>query len=186
MNMSAVKLPLIELAAGALDTNTGLDNQQVNPSSLMAYLGIRGIGRNPIGTGRITRQFNATDVLSYFDIYKNYYANTQEANGYIIHKNPEIIAENISTVSYKENGTTAVNIPQGNTNLATFGKLLSNNTLEYIRVNYSGSQDTNNIILYIWRYSERTKTETIERVLINDILTNRTTGTGNYEFSGIS
>lgn len=84
LNMGNIKLPQIELEANKLDTSNLLsnpiENQQINQSSLLAYLGIRGLGNSSIDT-RIKRRFNALPVLSYWDIYKNYYANKQEKIG---------------------------------------------------------------------------------------------------------
>lgn len=183
MNMSQVKLPQIELAAGKIDTTKSYDNQQVNPSSLMAYLGIRGIGR-PVGSAtKVTRKFNACDVLSYFDVYKNYYANTQETNGYIISKSAQLIAENVTTIQGKKNSVAVGTIPQYNTNPVTYSLDLDNNTLEYVKVNYNTAQGTNNIVLLVWSYGERSNQEYVERMLIDDVLGGKTTGTLNYEYS---
>lgn len=60
------------------DTNRG----QVNPSSLLAYLGIRGFGRSRINSH--VRKFPAIFNLAYWDIFKNYYANKQEENAYVV------------------------------------------------------------------------------------------------------
>ena len=62
---------------------------QVNPSCLLAYLGIRGYANTPSsGTGVINK--NALPILTYFDIFKNYHANTQEENFYIIGTSPKL------------------------------------------------------------------------------------------------
>ena len=56
---------------------------QVNPSCLLAYLGIRGFANMEGPTTKIVSK-NALPILAYYDIFKNYYANTQEENFYII------------------------------------------------------------------------------------------------------
>lgn len=89
LNMSDIKLPQIKV-----DINNKIDvptventNSQVNPSCLLAYLGIRGFGNN-INTDNATISVPieklAIPLLGYYDIFKNYYANTQEEDFYII------------------------------------------------------------------------------------------------------
>lgn len=83
LNMSKVLLPQFRVSTAIAsiyenDTNRG----QVNPSSLLAYLGIRGFGRSK--TNSNTRKFPAIFNLAYWDIFKNYYANKQEENAYVI------------------------------------------------------------------------------------------------------
>lgn len=83
LNMSKVLLPrfLVHTANTSIykdDTNRG----QVNPSSLLAYLGIRGFGFSDVN--QYTRSFPAIFNLAYWDIFKNYYANKQEENAYVI------------------------------------------------------------------------------------------------------
>lgn len=83
LNMSKVLLPQFRVSTAVTsiyenDTNRG----QVNPSSLLAYLGIRGFGRSR--TNSNTRKFPAMFNLAYWDIFKNYYANKQEENAYVI------------------------------------------------------------------------------------------------------
>lgn len=53
-------------------------------SSLMYYLGMSGVGRSVTDSGNITRKINALPMLAYYDIFKNYYANKQEENAYVI------------------------------------------------------------------------------------------------------
>lgn len=83
LNMSKVLLPCFGVSTAIAsiyenDTNRG----QVNPSSLLAYLGIRGLGRSK--TNSHIRRFPAMFNLAYWDIFKNYYANKQEENAYVI------------------------------------------------------------------------------------------------------
>lgn len=83
LNMSKVLLPQFRVRTAIAsiyenDTNRG----QVNPSSLLAYLGIRGFGRSETNT--YVRRFPAMFNLAYWDIFKNYYANKQEENAYVI------------------------------------------------------------------------------------------------------
>lgn len=83
LNMSKVLLPrfLVYSANTSIyenDTNRG----QVNPSSLLSYLGIKGFGRTKVN--QYTRSFPAIFNLAYWDIFKNYYANKQEEYAYVI------------------------------------------------------------------------------------------------------
>lgn len=83
LNMSKVLLPQIEVYSANTsiykkDTNRG----QVNPSSLLSYLGIKGFGYSV--TNQYLRRFPAIFNLAYWDIVKNYYANKQEENAYVI------------------------------------------------------------------------------------------------------
>ena len=86
LNMAQVKLPQIKVTLkNEYDTVTTEEEQwnQVNPSCLLAYLGIRGFA-NISTTGPKSISKNALPILAYYDIFKNYYANTQEENFYII------------------------------------------------------------------------------------------------------
>lgn len=91
LNMANVKLPQIELYATSFIPQDApdLDNSQINPSALLSYLGIRGVGLADPGEPDVTRKFNALSILAYWDTYKNYYANKQEEIGACIH-NPGV------------------------------------------------------------------------------------------------
>lgn len=83
LNMSKVLLPCFQ----AVSTNTSIyendtNKGQVNPSSLLSYLGIKGFGRSNVN--QYMRRFPAIFNLAYWDIFKNYYANKQEENAYVI------------------------------------------------------------------------------------------------------
>lgn len=83
LNMSKVLIPqfMVNTANTSIyenDTNRG----QVNPSSLLSYLGIKGFGYSSVN--QYTRRFPAIFNLAYWDIFKNYYANKQEENAYVI------------------------------------------------------------------------------------------------------
>lgn len=95
LNMEQVKLPQIKVNIKTLlDTPSNEEEQwiQVNPSCLLAYLGIRGYANTP-KSGEKTVNKNALPILTYFDIFKNYYANTQEENFYMIGGSPVIKAQ---------------------------------------------------------------------------------------------
>jgi hypothetical protein len=87
--MSDIKLPQIKVNINnKIDVPTVENiNSQVNPSCLLAYLGIRGFGNN-IATDETTINVPveklAVPLLGYYDIFKNYYANTQEEDFYVI------------------------------------------------------------------------------------------------------
>lgn len=93
LNMAKVKLPQIKATVNSqydlVTTEEGQWNQ-VNPSCLLAYLGIRGFA-NMVGVSSKIVSKNALPILAYYDIFKNYYANTQEENFYIIGNTEELI-----------------------------------------------------------------------------------------------
>lgn len=117
MDMSKVTLPQLWVVGGVTDRTKTLDNQQINPSALLSYLGIRGCGYDPADpTGVCGRGFNAIPYLSYWDIYKNYYANKQEEIGVVIHKNingatPVVTGYTISNATAPVSVTTATTTP---------------------------------------------------------------------------
>lgn len=83
LNMSKVLLPCFQ----AMSANTSIyENEtnrgQVNPSSLLAYLGVKGFGHSKVN--QCLRRFPAIFNLAYWDTFKNYYANKQEENAYVI------------------------------------------------------------------------------------------------------
>lgn len=85
MNMAQIKMPKMDFLV-YYDSNTETTEQanskQIAQDSLVAYLGIRGLGRaHANGT---FRRFPAIFYLAYWDIYKNYYANKQEGIGMMI------------------------------------------------------------------------------------------------------
>lgn len=88
LKMSQIKLPLLQVYTGEGIDNLNDDNAHVNPSCILSYLGIRGVGRQnlaPPTQAYMVREFNAVPYLAYWDIYKNYYANKQEEIGVVIH-----------------------------------------------------------------------------------------------------
>lgn len=74
LKMSDIKLPVLETAA----QSAGI---KYNQSSLMAYLGVRGY-RKSGSTSQALCQ--AVPILGYLDIFKSYFANTQEDKFYMV------------------------------------------------------------------------------------------------------
>lgn len=90
LDMSQVKLPQLYVTLNKLHDQPGEDEKQwsqINPSCLLSYLGIKGYGgMNNNATTPIATK-NAVKVLGYWDIFKNFYANKQEKNYYMIGSN---------------------------------------------------------------------------------------------------
>ena len=83
LNMSKVLLPFFHAYSANASIYEGDTNRgQVNPSSLLSYIGIKGFGRSSVN--QYLRRFPAIFNLAYWDIFKNYYANKQEENAYVI------------------------------------------------------------------------------------------------------
>lgn len=101
--MSDIKLPKMSFIAEDVRTSPNIDISQINPSCILAYLGLRGIGST---TENVARDFNAIPLLAYWDIVKNYYTNKQEENAYVLHtalKNVQVI---VDTIEVFPSGTT--------------------------------------------------------------------------------
>lgn len=117
MKMSDIKFPLMyrgEMTEGSGDTKN-------NPSSLYAYLGWRGTRQT--GTKGVTK--NAIPCLIYLDIFKNYFANTQEDNFYIITGGTE------TTVTFRQENEDTFTAEVGqNVNHAWTGPMASTATLK--------------------------------------------------------
>ena len=139
--MAQVKLPQITVALNATyDNAIKEDNQwtQVNPSCLLAYLGIRGYA-NLSGVATKTATKNAVPILAYYDIFKNFYANTQEDNFYIIGE-----ALQLNKISRATPAGNEASIPLQNTYIMEDGlqyKIsdISNDKLDYIEVRWQAS-----------------------------------------------
>lgn len=74
LKMSDIKLPVMVASSKT-------DGMKFNQSSLLAYLGIRGY-RKSGETEQVLCQ--AVPILGYIDIFKNYFANTQEDNFFMV------------------------------------------------------------------------------------------------------
>ena len=83
LNMSKVLLPQFQVyTANTSIYEDDVNRGQVNPSSLLSYLGIKGFGHSRVN--QYLRRFPAIFNLAYWDVFKNYYANKQEENAYVI------------------------------------------------------------------------------------------------------
>lgn len=98
LDMQKVLFPIIEIGN---NTNSGSnaweigipeDERGLGKDSLFAYLGMRHAGSGRSGT---TRYFNGLGLLSYWDIYKNYYANKQEEEGCVMIANLNYVEKKI-------------------------------------------------------------------------------------------
>lgn len=86
LDMNQIKLPQIRFNITTNYDKPTMEDQwtQINPSSLMAYLGIKGLASmNGEGYNKNVEK-NGVPILIYYDIFKNYYANTQEEGFYTI------------------------------------------------------------------------------------------------------
>ena len=137
MDMSQVKMPVFTLTAvPKLDETTDRNNYQINQSCILAYLGIRGVGRTATTA---TRDFNAMPLLGYWDIYKNYYANKQEGIGAVIHVSRPVIEETVTSVVVTINGDNYPLLPSTPTTPTPFFTVGTT-----IRVNYTGTRPPEN------------------------------------------
>lgn len=88
MNMAQIKMPKMDFLVyynSQTPYTEQFNQRQIAQDSLVAYLGIRGLGR--ASANGTYRRFPAIFYLAYWDIYKNYYANKQEGIGMMIGPN---------------------------------------------------------------------------------------------------
>lgn len=102
LNMKQVKFPIFPISynlytdkSKMAGSNDSLLNE-VNPSSLVAYTGIRALSTlEPYGSTMKT--FNCIKLMMYYDIFKNYYANKQEENFYVISGNTYYLYKQVAS-----------------------------------------------------------------------------------------
>lgn len=108
-NMAQVQLPKAVFNLNPLDfeenATVPLEFQQINQSCLYSYLGIRGIGDGEIN--QINHAKNAIPILSYWDIYKNYYSNKMEEIGVVIHTENARVTQKPFTIKIRNLEDTA-------------------------------------------------------------------------------
>ncbi len=114
LDMSQIKLPMMELRGS---------QAEFSHSSLISYLGIKGLGTPMTSGANIIREMNAVPYLAYWDIFKNYYANTQQTHGYTI--------ANTSMVTNFQRGQDYITIDGINSTLNPPITLLSKDVLFY-------------------------------------------------------
>lgn len=113
LEMNKIKFPVLQLEASKDINEQDPDNSHINPSSIFAYLGIRGLGRPNGAVPEIKREFNAIPYLVYWDVYKQYYANKQEEIGAVIHS--EGFVTGVTQIELNSAGQNYI-IASGNTN----------------------------------------------------------------------
>lgn len=125
-----------------------LNQQQIAPDSLLAYLGVRGLGtRSTLDSEgaerRVEIRRNATPMLMYYEIVKEYYANKQEEVGYVIGADVElqgaepvfgefhsvVVNTNVTTNTLPNEGTSAGQLTISNQGLARQKVRLTGNGL---------------------------------------------------------
>ena len=127
-DMSKVQFPQIRLRTNniSLGVNTAYSkatpwggreaqNSQIEPSSILAYLGIKGLGNSFENESlTVSRTFNAMPWLMYWDIVKQYYANKMEDNIFYIHNagvKQDDLVSNIKIYTNNTETTLTVNTP---------------------------------------------------------------------------
>ena len=102
LNMKQVKFPVYPIPYGQYTDKTKMEGSndsllnEVNPSSLVAYMGVRALATLE-SYGRTAKSFNCIKPMMYFDIFKNYYANKQEDNFYVISGNTYYLYKQVAS-----------------------------------------------------------------------------------------
>lgn len=147
LQMQHVKLPMLEYktlwdseeVAQQIANGTFFDSQ-TSPSSLLRYCGFAGAGRgintSEIGPYMLTRKINAVPMLAYYDIFKNYYANKQEENAFVI-----------SPIKIEEENP--VTIEEAYASGGLDGQGVFNSSSSYITIQFSGIASDSTVYLHL-------------------------------------
>lgn len=113
-NMKSILFPMLRLNGPNINMEESIEanEQQISPSSLLAYTGIRGLGtlQSANGVGRVEILRNAQPILGYYDIYKNYYANKQEEIGVVVSGQGRAVEANIGSARRDRPGLASVSL----------------------------------------------------------------------------
>ncbi len=103
MKMNQVYFPTFKVYSSKGASTRPSADSVVSYTALIRYLGISGnkVVDNTFLSDTVVREYNALAVLSYYDIYKNYYANKQEGKGVIIGGNS--VTNDITVCYYQPN-----------------------------------------------------------------------------------
>nr|DAG83839.1 MAG TPA: Major capsid protein [Microviridae sp.] len=105
MKMSDIKLPMMKANTSGTETNA---KTNISASALYKYLGWTKSRRT--GTNAVEGVLkNGTPLLMYLDIFKNFFANTQEEKFYMLKGTGEVIINFQKTYNNKDNGDYPIN-----------------------------------------------------------------------------
>ena len=102
LNMKQVRFPVFPISYNLYTDKSKMKGSnetllnEVNPSSLVAYTGVRALSTlGPYGSNMKT--FSCMKLMMYYDIFKNYYANKQEKNFYVISGNTYYLYKQVAS-----------------------------------------------------------------------------------------
>lgn len=166
LNMKQVKFPMFPISYNQYTdkskmkgSNDSLLNE-VNPSSLVAYMGVRALSTlAPYGSTNKT--YNCTKLMMYYDIFKNYYANKQEENFYVISGNTYYLYKQVASslqdgqmsltlANSSDNGKTwkavATGVPNFKDSTGEYPKLKTDHQIWVLAINpYTQDKDSGQI-----------------------------------------
>lgn len=103
--MDEVYFPHVQLWAQPFDFESpgfvdglDIDNSQINPSSILKYLGISGVGNLKELEDPQSRDFPMLELIAYWDLIKDFYANKQEKQAAVIHTPQKTIFATITEI----------------------------------------------------------------------------------------
>lgn len=168
MKMSDIKLPM--MFAETYGTTTDAKTN-ISASALYKYLGWSKSRRTGNGaTGGVEK--NGVPLLLYLDIFKNFFANTQEDNFYMLKGAGEIKLNIQKTYNNEDNGIYTIGKNQNSVNITTTTTIMANVILD----NYANFWDSLKVKilesdggLYTKKISELTSNPKVASITLNKI-----------------
>lgn len=102
LNMKQVKFPIFPISYNLYTDKSKMDGSndsllnEVNPSSLVAYTGVRALSTLAPYSSTM-KSLNCIKLMMYYDIFKNYYANKQESKFYVISGNTYYLYKQVAS-----------------------------------------------------------------------------------------
>lgn len=176
LDMKKVKLPTMIVQANVYKQGTieqDINQSQISSSSLLNYLGLKGVcdWRGNWGTDtrkQVYRTFNAIPLLAYWDIYKCYYANKQEEKGVMITKNLSYVEGQFTYIQERGQATYSTNISEVNNGSLPTGITLSTGEVYQLLTNiHGGNYVLNGASGYSLGYTNLINWTTLDCIIFN-------------------
>lgn len=184
-DISQVKFPVYQLRAPAWEEGSPENFKewsQIHPSSLLAYFDVRGIGANMTGEAH-TRDFNAVELIGYWDTYKNYYAAKFENEGAAINTAIPTLIANVGDFKATPTLGAEKDVVYIDNYVPYTGQVVNMPTGGVIVIDYTDEMNTNHVFVRLTNqimWEGKMTSDVPISFILKDIVIEATTLTGSF------